>query len=104
MRLVQRPEERGERFAIQLAADASAAGQAAAEGQRQPGDVLYVSDRDVGGKQWQELRLGFFDTEQQARARLAELESTFPQALVALADVAEQDRATALRVAPPPEP
>ena len=104
LRLVQRPEEHGERFAIQLAADASAAGQAAAEAQRQPADVLYVSDRDVGGKQWQELRLGFFETEQQARARLAELESTFPQALIALADVAEQDRARALRVAPLPEP
>ena len=105
LRLVQRPPEHGERFAIQLAADASAATHVdAATAQRLPAEVIYLSNRDVGGKQWQELRLGFFDTEEEARARLAELESTFPQALIALADLAEQDRATGSRFAAAPEP
>ena len=93
LRLVQRPPERAERFAVQLAAGASVAENASA---LPPSDgVLYVKERVAGERRWQELRLGFFDNEHDARARADSLRAAFPDAVVVVADTSEQDTAGA---------
>ena len=94
LRLVQRPPERTERFAIQLAAGASVAQNARALSSPS-GDVLYVKERAAGERQWQELRLGFFDSEREARVRADAVREAFPNAVVVVADTSEQDGATA---------
>lgn len=104
LRLVQRPPERTERFAVQLTAGASVA--ESAEALASPfGGTLYVKERTAGERQWQELRLGFFDNEREARARADALRATFADAVVVVADTAEQDAATSepLRVSLAPE-
>ncbi|MEO8465211.1 MAG: tetratricopeptide repeat protein [Gammaproteobacteria bacterium] len=94
LRLVQRPPERSERFAIQLATGAGVAENATAL-PAGAGGILYVKERVAGDRQWQELRLGFFDTEQAARARADALRTGFPDAVVVVADTSEQDAASA---------
>jgi hypothetical protein len=99
IRLVQRPAERGERFVIQLAAREDAA-TAAVPALRDDAEIVYANDVAAGSRRWQELRLGFFASEQQARERMAELRAEFPDAVVAVASVAEQDRAAAEPLSP----
>jgi hypothetical protein len=60
--------------------------------------MLYVNERSAGERSWQELRLGFFDTESAARARLDSLRARFPDSVVAVAGVAEQNAAGERRV------
>ena len=45
------------------------------------------------GGRWQELRLGFFSTEAEARTYAASLPAPYVNSIVVVADVAEQDRA-----------
>ncbi len=97
LRLVQPSEPRAERFVIQLAAGENAAGEAGAPALAAAQEILYVNERRAGASAWQELRLGFFDSESDARARLAGLTTAFPNAVVAIATVEEQDAAAAER-------
>jgi hypothetical protein len=96
LRLVPPAVARGERFALQLAAGPDAA--AAAEAVAPLGtEVLYANEQSAGERSWQELRLGFFDSEAAARARLDALRARFPDAVIAVASIAEQDAAAADR-------
>jgi hypothetical protein len=97
--LVPRSVPPGDRFVIQLAvAENLDATTVAGLGSRAD-DILYLSDYDAGERHWEELRLGFFTTEQQARDRIAELAPKFSQAMIAIADVTEQDRAAREQIA-----
>jgi hypothetical protein len=98
MRLVQPAEARTERFAIQLAAGTRALDEAGAVALASKSETLYVNERRAGDREWQELRLGFFDSENGARARLAALASAFPSAVIAVATVEEQDAAAERRI------
>jgi hypothetical protein len=49
----------------------------------------YVSEATVDGQTWYRLRIGFFGTEQEARAALAPLLPQFPRAWVGRAEAAE---------------
>jgi hypothetical protein len=96
LRLVQPEAARTERFAIQLAAAQNAA--ASADAITPAGaEILYINERRAGASEWQELKLGFFDTESAARARLASVVEQFPDAVIGVASVAEQDAAAAER-------
>ena len=97
LRLVQPASARAERYVLQLAAGsaAAAAGEALAP---IAAEVLYVNERSAGERSWQELRLGFFDSEAAARARLDSLRARFPDSVIAVASVAEQDEAGARRL------
>jgi hypothetical protein len=97
LRLVQPAEARAERFAIQLAAGPGAVDEAGAAAVAAASEILYVNERRAGASEWQELRLGFFDSENGARARLAELARAFPSAVIAIATVEEQDAAAGER-------
>jgi len=57
-----------------------------------------VNERSAGERSWQELRLGFFDTESAAHARLDSLRSRFPDSVIAVAGVDEQDAAAERRL------
>ncbi len=97
LRLVQPSAARAERYVLQLAAgpQAAAAGETLATTAT---EVLYVNERSAGERSWQELRLGFFDTEPAARARLVSLRPRFPDSVIAVAGIAEQDAAGERRV------
>ena len=97
LRLVPPPSARVERYVLQLAAgsDAAAAGEGLAPA---AAEVLYANERSAGERSWQELRLGFFDSEPAARARLDSLRARFPDSVIAVASVAEQDEAGARRL------
>ena len=97
LRLVQPAAARVERYVLQLAAgpNAAAAGESLVTSAT---EMLYVNERSAGERSWQELRLGFFDTESAARARLDSLRSKFPDSLIAVAGIAEQDAAGERRV------
>jgi len=97
LRLVQPASARVERYVLQLAAgpDAAAAGESLAQ---TAAEVLYVNERNAGDRNWQELRLGFFESEAAARARLDSLRARFPDSVIAVASVAEQDDAGARRL------
>jgi hypothetical protein len=98
LRLVQPAEARAERFALQLAAGPDAAAEADAPAlAAAANEVLYVNERRAGTREWQELRLGFFNSENDARARLALLARAFPSAVIAIATVDEQDAAAGAR-------
>ena len=92
LRLVQPAAARVERYVVQLAAGAEAV---AAGELLEPSaaEVLYVNERSAGERSWQELRLGFFDSEAAARSRLDSLRVKFPDSVIAVASVAEQDEA-----------
>ena len=60
--------------------------------------MRYLNERSAGERSWQELRLGFFDSEAAARARLDSLRAQFPDSVIAVASVAEQDEAGARRL------
>jgi len=92
LRLVPPAAARTERFALQLAAGPDAA--AAADGVAPLGaELLYANEQSAAERSWQELRLGFFDSEAAARARLDALRTSFPDAVIAVASIAEQDAA-----------
>ncbi|MGI9205425.1 MAG: hypothetical protein ACR2Q3_15530, partial [Woeseiaceae bacterium] len=55
--------------------------------------VLYTNQITVGDRQWQELKLGFFDTEPAAQQVLTSLRSSFPDAWITVASPAEQSSA-----------
>jgi hypothetical protein len=96
LRLVQPAAARTERFAIQLAAAENAA--ASADAIAPAGaEILFINEQRAGAREWQELKLGFFDTEAAARARLASIAEQFPDAIVSVASVAEQDAAAGER-------
>jgi hypothetical protein len=98
LRLVQPAAARAERFAIQLAAGPGAAAEAgAAATAAAANEILYVNERRAGASEWQELRLGFFNSETDAGARLAALANAFPRALIAIATIEEQDAAATER-------
>jgi hypothetical protein len=97
LRLVQPASARVDRYVLQLAAGSAAA--AAGEGLAPTSaEVLYLNERSAGERSWQELRLGFFDSEAAARARLDSLRAQFPDSVIAVASVAEQDEAGARRL------
>jgi hypothetical protein len=105
LRLVQPAEAPVERFALQLAAGPNAAAEAEAPAlSAGVNEVLYVNERKAGSREWQELRLGFFNTENDARARLAALVSAFPSAVITIATVDEQDSAVGARRLQPGAP
>ena len=51
---------------------------------------IYTREFEVGGRDWVELRLGFFATEEEAHAELARLEPGFPGAWITVAPLDEQ--------------
>jgi tetratricopeptide (TPR) repeat protein len=53
------------------------------------GSKPYVSEAEVDGQTWYRLRIGFYRTEQDARAALAMLQPQFPRAWVGRAEPAE---------------
>jgi hypothetical protein len=96
LRLVQRPAAPREGFALQLAAGVSAADRSTLLGPDQvAGHLLYVNEHGASGAGWQELRLGFFATEQEARGFATSLPAPYASSIVVVADVAEQERALA---------
>jgi hypothetical protein len=58
------------------------------------GSKAYVSEATVDGQTWYRLRIGFFGTEQEARAALAPLLAQFPRAWVGRAEAAEIELAS----------
>lgn len=102
LRLVQRPAERRERFALQLAAEKSVAVPMAAfiATQGATSHTLYVNRHEEADGRWEELRLGFFATEREARERAASLAAPYSNSLVVVASPDEQDRAAAAPVLP----
>jgi hypothetical protein len=96
LRLVERPVERQERFALQLAAGAGAGERLGSLGaEHAAGRSVYVNEHGGDDARWQELRLGFFSSEQEAREFAARLPEPFTASLVVVADGAEQERALA---------
>lgn len=55
--------------------------------------VIYMNEIEVDGRNWTELRMGFFDTEDSARATLTKLQPSFPSAWIALATPDERAQA-----------
>ena len=55
--------------------------------------MLYVTEASVGGEQWYRLRLGFFDTEADAKAALEGWVGEYPNAW--LVRVGQNERDTA---------
>jgi tetratricopeptide (TPR) repeat protein len=64
------------------------------------GRILYVTERAVGERRWSELRIGFFDTEREARELLDRVLATHPDAVIAIAGEREQAAAAGLRFEP----
>lgn len=60
--------------------------------------ILYTNQITVGDRQWQELKLGFFDTEQEAQQVLQSINAGFPGAWITVASPAEQLSAQQTRV------
>jgi tetratricopeptide (TPR) repeat protein len=58
------------------------------------GSKPYVSEAAVDGQTWYRLRIGFYRTEQEARAALAPLLAQFPRAWVGRAEAAEIELAS----------
>lgn len=52
--------------------------------------VIYAHEVSVGDRHWQELRVGFFDSEDEARVLLARLQAGFSSAWIAVASHEEQ--------------
>jgi hypothetical protein len=100
LRLVQRAPPRAERFALQLAAGPGAGGAAASVGAAAATHFVYVNEHDDGAGGWQELRVGFFPTEQEAREFARRLPEPYADSIVVVADVAEQELAAARSVLP----
>jgi hypothetical protein len=93
LRLVQRPAASTERFALQLASGADAARRMAAVAEAAGPHTVYVIEHDERSARWQELRLGFFSTEQEARAYSARVAAPYTNAIVVVAGIDEQERA-----------
>lgn len=62
-------------------------------------EKLYISEAEVDGRTWYRLRIGFFATEDEARAALAPLAERFPRAWVGRAEAAEVSTASDLAFA-----
>ena len=71
---------------------------AARSAQRQPAASSYVNEHEASGGGLQELRLGFFADEQEARTYAASLPAPYTNSIVVVAGVDEQDRAAALSI------
>ena len=96
LRLVERTSPRGDLYVIQLAVDSELDESLGALAfSEHPDELLYFNERSAGEQRWQELRLGFFATELEARERLSTFSAVFPEAVISVADLAEQDRAKA---------
>jgi hypothetical protein len=66
---------------------------------------LYVVSTELEGQTWQQLRLGFYATEQDAEAALQELRARYPNAWVARIGAEERARAQTLHdIAAEPDP
>ena len=52
--------------------------------------VLYTNEVAIGTRRWEEIRLGFYETEAEANNVLAELAPRFPNAWITIANPAEQ--------------
>ena len=52
--------------------------------------VVYTNEIEVGDRRWAELRLGFFDTEIEARQALTQLGQSFDSAWITVANAQEQ--------------
>jgi hypothetical protein len=103
LRLVQRPPPPRERFALQIAAGADAANQGTAlPREHLQGRSLYVNEHSASDGAWQELRLGFFSSEQEAREFAATLPAAYANSIVVVAPIAEQERAVAAAPATAP--
>jgi hypothetical protein len=94
LRLVQRPPEARDLFALQLAAGATVAG-TVLDGAVTGGHTVYVNEHGASDASLQELRLGFFASEQEARAFAATLPPPYTNSIVVVAATAEQQRALA---------
>ena len=60
-----------------------------------PDAKLYVSETEVNGRTWYRLRIGFFASEDDARAALAPLAGRYPRAWIGRAEAAEVRTASA---------
>ncbi len=103
MRIVQPSESPDEQFVLQLVTDIEGD---VLDLDLPPSDderIVYIKDVSAGTRRWRELRLGFFDTEQEAQQALNSLIDQFPKAVVAIAGIDEQAGATLELVAPPTE-
>jgi hypothetical protein len=101
LRLVQRPE-RAERFALQLASGEQVAAHAAALAPAVARERrLYINELGGDAGRWQELRLGFFATEQEARTYARGLPPPYAASIVVVADGDEQERASAASASSP---
>lgn len=59
--------------------------------------IVYVTQRAVGDRRWSELRVGFFETERDARELLDRMLETHPEAVIAIAGEREQAAAAGHR-------
>ena len=90
------------RFAINLESTQEAPGATQPVPARLLNDqVVYTSTVLINGKTWHRLRLGFFATETEAEAALAQLRNDYPRAWVTRVSDAERQRAPALAVEAP---
>lgn len=98
LRLVEpAPLGGNERYVVQIAAGESIEiGEVA--GLSSDGALVYVTERLVAGRSWRELRVGFFETEREARDTLERALGTYPDAVIAIADESEQAGATGLTI------
>ncbi|MCU7844900.1 MAG: hypothetical protein KZQ93_13805 [Candidatus Thiodiazotropha sp. (ex Monitilora ramsayi)] len=55
--------------------------------------TLYTTKAQVDGREWHRLRLGFFRTQDEAKAKLKEMKSFYPDAWIDRADIQERRRA-----------
>ena len=112
LRIVQPTESPQEQFVLQLATDIDGDTLDLNLAASKDGEIVYLKDVSVGNQSWRELRLGFFSSEQEAELAIDRLLGAFPNAVVAIASVEEQSRATAGQLAsiaedpdaPPPQP
>ena len=90
-RHVQRtPSGELEKFAIRLQEFESSEHVDEAALQRIRSHVVYTNEVALSGRQWIELRMGFFDTEEEALAALSGVQTIYPDAWITIASPAEQ--------------
>ena len=89
-----------ERYVVQLSSGMGASTSALRERFEREQLYVYVNERAAGDRRWQELRVGFFADEAQARAFLMQIADSYPEAVVVVADETEQRGAGALAAVP----
>lgn len=87
-----------DKFVLRLDGSASANGVDSSAVPSLDDYVVYVNEVAVGERQWQELRLGFFETESVALSVLEDIRPRFPSAWVAVAGPEEQAAAEQKRL------